>query len=167
MKGRVVAAVLVGLLCWMTPARGEILVASKSVWKYLDDGSDQGTNWIAPSFNDAAWASGPAELGYGDQRNGRPEATVLCCSDAPTRSITYDFRRRFLVANPAPYVVGQLRLLRDDGVVVYLNGREVFRDNLPAGTITNRTLALANASDDGAVFLSANVPLDLDRKSVV
>ncbi len=158
MKGSVVAVVLCGLLCWMTPARGEILVASKSVWKYLDDGSDQGTNWIAPSFDDATWASGPAELGYGDLRNGRPEATVLCCSDAPTRSITYYFRHRFLVADPTPYVVGQFRVLRDDGVVVYLNGREVFRDNLPAGTIANRTPALTNASDDGTVFLSATVP---------
>ena len=42
-----------------------VLIPSRSVWKYLDNGSDQGTNWSQPPFNDAAWASGPARLGYG------------------------------------------------------------------------------------------------------
>ena len=32
-------------------------------------------------------------------------------------------------------------MLRDDGVVVYLNGTEVFRSNLPTGTIAYTTLA--------------------------
>ena len=48
-------------------------LAAGSVWKYLDDGSDQGAQWRAPEFNDSAWASGPAELGYGDSSEGRPE----------------------------------------------------------------------------------------------
>ena len=33
------------------------------------------------------------------------------------------------------------RLLRDDGAAVYLNGTEVWRDNLPAGVISNATPA--------------------------
>jgi len=44
------------------------LVQSNSVWKYLDNGSNQGTNWIAPNFDDSAWASGPAPLGYSFRR---------------------------------------------------------------------------------------------------
>jgi hypothetical protein len=31
--------------------------------------------------------------------------------------------------------------MRDDGAVVYVNGTEVFRSNMPGGTITNSTLA--------------------------
>ena len=46
-----------------------------SVWKYLDDGSDQGTAWYATEFDDSAWASGPAPLGYSDS-NGRAPATT-------------------------------------------------------------------------------------------
>jgi hypothetical protein len=42
------------------------LVPTGSVWKYLDNGSDQGTAWRAASFNDSTWRSGPAQLGYGD-----------------------------------------------------------------------------------------------------
>jgi hypothetical protein len=38
------------------------------------------------------------------------------------------------------------KLLRDDGAVVYLNGVEVFRRNMPAGIITDSTLALTDVS---------------------
>ena len=38
------------------------------------------------------------------------------------------------------------RLQRDDGAVVYLNGAEVWRNNLPTGTITNLTRANATVS---------------------
>jgi hypothetical protein len=33
-------------------------------------------------------------------------------------------------------------MARDDGAVVYLNGAEVWRDNLPGGTVTASTLAV-------------------------
>ena len=42
------------------------LVPLQSVWKYLDNGSNQGTAWRDNSFNDASWASGQGQLGYGD-----------------------------------------------------------------------------------------------------
>ena len=78
----------------------DTLVPVGSVWKYLDNGTDQGTNWITPSFNDAAWKSGPAELGYGDAP-GRPEATVV--EDNPTlaRSVSEPIEAS-PVAVPAP-----------------------------------------------------------------
>lgn len=114
------------------------LVPVGSTWKYLDNGSNQGTAWRAASFNDGSWASGPAELGYGDG----DEATVV--SYGPNSSARYTttyFRYSFSVANPAAFVSLKLRLLRDDGAVVYLNGVEVRRDNMPTGTITSTTLA--------------------------
>ena len=47
-----------------------------------------------------------------------------------------------------------LRLLRDDGAVVYLNGVEVSRHNMPAGPIDNQTLATltVNAPDESTFF---------------
>lgn len=53
-------------------------IAAGSVWKYLDDGSDQGTAWFGTSFDDSGWASGNAELGYGD---GDEVTTVSFGSD--------------------------------------------------------------------------------------
>ena len=114
------------------------LVPFGSVWKYLDDGSDQGTAWRASVFNDSAWAAGPAQLGYGDG----DEATVVGFGpDVGNKFITTYFRRAFNVSSPTDFDCLLLRLERDDGVVVYLNGVEVVRDNLPAGTITNSTPA--------------------------
>ena len=117
------------------------LIATGAVWKYLDNGSDQGSAWTGTGFNDAAWASGPAELGYGDLPDGRPEATVLCCSNAPIKFVTYYFRKAFNVADAAAVSNLTLRLMRDDGAVVYLNGVEQWRDNMAAGPVTFATLA--------------------------
>jgi hypothetical protein len=36
-----------------------------------------------------------------------------------------------------------VRLQRDDGAIVYLNGTELFRDNLPEGVLTNSVRALS------------------------
>jgi hypothetical protein len=56
-----------------TLAAADVLVPTGAIWKYLDNGSDQGTAWRSAGFNDASWASGPAQLGYGDG----DEATVV------------------------------------------------------------------------------------------
>ena len=47
------------------PSSTATLVAAGSIWRYLDNGTNQGTAWRAAGFNDSTWASGPALLGYG------------------------------------------------------------------------------------------------------
>ena len=118
------------------------LVAAGASWRYLDDGSDQGTDWQTADFDDSGWESGPAELGFGED----DEATEITSGH-----ITYYFRHTFNVDDPAGVDSLRLNLKRDDGAVVYLNGTEVARDNLPDGEITSTTLA-DNASDDGNSF---------------
>ncbi len=146
---------------WFEDAAGtnaaDVLVEPGSRWRYLDDGSDQGAGWTAVAFSDAGWAEGPAELGYGD-KPGRPEATEISYGPVATNKyITYYFRHRFVVTHPESYATVTVRLLRDDGGVVYLNGGEVFRSNMTNGPVTYLTRAL-NAGDDGTVFFSTNVP---------
>ena len=147
------------------------LISAGSVWKYLDDGSDQGTNWSAFNFNDSAWASGPAELGYGDTSQGRPEATVLSFGpNANAKHLTYYFRKTFLLADAAAYTNLEFRLVRDDGARVYLNGEEVYRVNLPAGDVTYLTPATANVNGNAeAQFFAtpANSQLLRDGTNVV
>ena len=141
-------------------ATGEVtLVSTGSVWKYLDDGSDQGTAWIQESFNDASWASGPAELGYGDG----DEATVVGYGpDENNRYVTTYFRRLFEVKNGFSCQALSLDLRFDDGAVVYLNGTEVFRTNMPEGTINNQTLSLTY-EDDSNPFVYAEISPSLLR----
>ena len=121
------------------------LVPEDAVWAYLDDGSDQGTAWKETGFDDASWSSGNAELGYGDG----DESTVLSYgSDANNKYITYYFRHEFQVANPDSTTYLTLRLLRDDGAVVYINGTEVTRSNMPSGTIDYLTTASSSVSGE-------------------
>ncbi len=115
-----------------------VLVAAGSVWRYWDRGSLPGAQWAQPGFADGSWSSGRAQLGYGDGG----EATVLGYgSDASDKYRAYYFRLAFGVADPAGVSDLVLELLRDDGAVVYLNGREVVRDNMPAGLIEHTTWA--------------------------
>ncbi len=133
------------LLMFGTPARtaDQVLIAAGSVWRYNDSGANLGTAWRAAAYNDAAWATGAAQLGYGDG----DEATVLSYGTSTSnRRITYYFRRSFTVANPAALAALTLRYVRDDGCIVYLNGVEVARSNMPAGTVTYTTRATTSIS---------------------
>jgi hypothetical protein len=113
-------------------------ISAGAVWKYLANGSNQGTAWRANTFNDSTWPSGPAQLGYGDG----DEATVVSYGPDPNNKyLTTYFRKTFNVPNAAAVTTLTLRLLRDDGAGVYLNGTEVFRDNMPAGIINFDTEA--------------------------
>jgi len=116
----------------------DTLIHQGSVWKYLDDGSNQGTLWRFASFSDSAWASGPAEFGYGDN----DEATVVSYGPTDTNKyITTYFRSTFNVSNISLYKGLRMYLKRDDGAVVYFNGTEVYRSNMPDGTISDTTLS--------------------------
>ena len=137
---------------------GQSLVASGSSWKYLDDGSDPGTAWRAPGFDDSAWPSGMAQLGYGDD----DEATTVNRGPADDPYITTYFRRTFAVLNASQYLALRLQLLRDDGAVVYLNGIEVCRSNMSAGPIEYTTLAAANVSgSEEDTFTDYDLPAGL------
>jgi hypothetical protein len=110
-----------------------LIAQSSATWKYLADGSDQSTQWRVLNFDDSAWPSGAGPLGYGDSWI---TTTVPFGPDANNKHITSYFRKVFTVANPATVSSLTLRLLVDDGAVIYLNGFEVLRNNMPTGDIT-------------------------------
>ncbi len=115
------------------------LISAGSVWKFLDDGSDQGIAWRQPGFDDSAWLAGPAQLGYGD---GDERTTVSPCSATPGQSaITTYFRHVFQVPAPNPYLALRFEVLHDDGVVLHLNGHEIRRENMPTRQILASTPA--------------------------
>ena len=113
------------------------LVGSGATWKYLDNGTSP-EGWNQAGFDDAAWSSGAAQFGYGD---GDETTEVGFGGDSENKHITTYFRRTFTIANPEDVIKLNLRLLRDDGAVVYINGQEVTRSNMPEGTITSTTPA--------------------------
>ena len=137
----------------------QTLIPAGALWKYNDSGANLGTTWRAAAFADSGWATGFAQLGYGDG----DESTVLSYGSSTTnRRITYYFRHSFTVANPAAFAALTARFVRDDGVVVYLNGVEIARSNMPAGTVSYTTLA-SSAVADAAESQWFDVPVDPSR----
>ena len=114
------------------------LIYKGAIWKYLDDGTDQGTDWRELMFDDSQWEGGAAELGYGDG----DEATVISYGpNSNQKYITTYFRKTITISDVDSTNKLTLELLRDDGAIVYLNGNEVVRSNMPGGVISYNTLA--------------------------
>lgn len=131
-----------------------------SAWKYKDNGSDQGTAWLSPSFNDTGWSSGGGQFGYGDG----DEATVLNACGTVTqypscsnKYITYYFRKTFNLSNVNAYTNYIMNFKRDDGIIIYINGTEVYRENMPTGTVTYTTISSSNCSDDGGTVFNSKL----------
>ena len=114
------------------------VISTGSNWKYSDlgaapDNDTEGDTWKQNTYNDASWASGNAQLGYGES----DQATVI----SKIAKTAY-FRKEFnLTKDQAAFTYVQMSALVDDGMVVYLNGNEVWRDNLPSGAIDYGTFA--------------------------
>jgi hypothetical protein len=145
-------------------AAGAVLVRIGSVWKYLDNGSNQGTAWRAPSFNDSTWTSGPAKLGYGD---GDEMTVVSYGPSAGSKYITTYFRQTFNVTDATIFTGLTLQLKRDDGAVVYLNGVEVWRVDMPASAITYTTAASAATDAYGFLETAINPGLLVNGANVI
>lgn len=160
---------------WTTPGEStgdqtETLIAEGAAWKYLDNGSNQGTAWRALNFDDSDWDQGPAQLGYGDD----DEETTVNGGPSGNRFITTYFRREFTIDDPSVFSGMVMRLLRDDGAVVYLNGEELRRDNMPDAPAvidfeTRASNGIAGADEDafGTATFTAETSLLRAGKNVL
>jgi WD40 repeat protein len=118
------------------------LVAASSTWDYFDKGTNPGSEfgeeWFQPGFVSEGWLKGPAKLGYG----GDGEITqVDFGGDLGSKHIAYYFRHSFQInkENKPRFLIANV--VRDDGVIVYLNGKEVIRDGMPDGPVSHTTPA--------------------------
>jgi len=138
-----------------------VLFPTNAMWRYLDNGTDQGTNWIAPDFADNTWSSGPGKFGFNTATANLGFVTVLSYgTNAGNKYPTYYFRKQFAVSSLAGVTNLLLEYQRDDGVVFYLNGVEVHRDNITAGVAPTYTSLGTNAVDNGATLFAISVPIN-------
>ena len=113
------------------------LVAKSSVWKYLDKGLDiSGAPWKSADYYDGFWASGTAPLGYGLTNI----ATVIGYGGiSSNRYLTSYFRREFTMDFAPMTLTG--RMMRTHGAILYLNGIEIARQNMPVDPVGYNTVA--------------------------
>ncbi len=134
--------------------RSVTLVPTGAGWRFHDDGSNPPADWRSVAYSDAGWGRGPAPLGYGYADLG----TVVRYGPNPSgRWITTYFRRQFLVDNPADFLGARLAMQVDDAAVVYLNGQEVWRRNLPDGPVNFLTLPRGETTETEAHQFSVAV----------
>jgi hypothetical protein len=131
-------------------------IQSGHVWRYLDTGEAPDLGWQAPGFDDGAWGLGPSPLGYGDN-----EITEVGWGDDPELKYpTTWFRTTVTLGDLSNISQATLKVRRDDGVIVSLNGTEVLRDNLPLTGVDSETLASSSVSGSSESVL-VEVSLDL------
>ena len=136
-----------GLYRTTLPPTDATLIAAGSVWKYLVTGTSAGTNWLTRAYDDSGWPQGAAQLGYGDG----DEATVIGYgADKNNKYPTTYFRQHFTVTDPARLGNLRLRVIVDDGAVLYLNGTEFARLRMNTGTVTYSDFATANPPSENA-----------------
>jgi hypothetical protein len=143
----------------------EELLGFEGTWSYLDTGENLGdssvvvgaagygeTDWKHPGYQDDHWNQGMAPLGYGGISGHPINTTIDFGPDLHRKHRTSYFRHRFQVEEAGDFDSLRLRTMRDDGAIVYLNGREVVRSGFDEGvTVTFQTLA-ATAFDEGEIL---------------
>jgi hypothetical protein len=143
------------------------ILSRGSTWRYLDTGvAPPSTNWRGGgTFDDSTWKSGLAKLGFGDgdEKTLINRGLMDAGSDGDatffTQYTSYYFRRSVTVVGAADFDQLTFRLRRDDGAIIYLNGTEVVRTNMPSGTISHTTYAstVVDGADEDT-FYSFTVP---------
>ena len=147
-----------GLYDWLyaqsldsTP-ESQTLVSPGAEWTYWDEGTDPGEEWSLPKFDDSSWPAGPSPLGFGDDG----EVTVLRCGPAAPdcseeKYAAFYFRHDFQWDGLNQVSMLAAQMVRDDGVAVYLNGTEVFRESNVSRNAAFDAVARTPSADNGLV----------------
>jgi hypothetical protein len=130
------------------------IIKDDATWQYYDQGSLDGTSWQLPSYNAASWKSGVAPLGYNNQNTTSTQ--LDWGDDSGNKRPTYYFRRRFpLTKAPDNQQTYTFTYTVDDGCIIYVNGTEVHRNNMPDGDVTYSTFS--PSTDGQQVTASFNI----------
>jgi len=141
------------ILTGINSLNAQVVLAKGATWKYLDDGSDQGTAWYDAGFDDSGWESGTALLGYGGIKDADVVDTISYGGDKENKFTTTYFRTTFdytPTGNEIGYVIN---VLIDDGAVFYFNGVEAARWNMPLESLDYTTFSVGWGNEYWGEFL--------------
>eukprot|EP00190_Bangiopsis_sp_CCMP1999_P004974 CAMPEP_0198737744 /NCGR_PEP_ID=MMETSP1475-20131203/68025_1 /TAXON_ID= ORGANISM="Unidentified sp., Strain CCMP1999" /NCGR_SAMPLE_ID=MMETSP1475 /ASSEMBLY_ACC=CAM_ASM_001111 /LENGTH=465 /DNA_ID=CAMNT_0044501613 /DNA_START=354 /DNA_END=1751 /DNA_ORIENTATION=- len=130
----------------------------RSTWRYNDSGI-RFPGFQLLEFDDSQWPLGQAAFAS----NVEPLAQQDALTTVSTQRTVY-LRHEFYV--PAamisqcydPESRAKARLRYDDGFIIYLNGFEVYRQNMPGGDVTSDTRATSAAFNSHLYFYDFELP---------
>ena len=134
-----------------TTTQQKTIFEAGTEWSFYDQGSLDDVAWTNSTYSVSRWNTGYAPIGYG-KNEATTTASNLSC---------YYFRKQFTLSSaPQADDVFTLDFTVDDGAIVYVNGKEAGRYNMPSGSVSYSTLATSYAPgnpDTGSMTLSASL----------
>ncbi|MHA7180690.1 fibrinogen-like YCDxxxxGGGW domain-containing protein [Arthrobacter sp. MDB2-24] len=134
------------------PSQSAELIKNGAEWKYRFENSAPAVDWKSPSFDDSTWLRGAAPLGFGHT------SIVTPLSFTGTKPLTAYYRKGFQIADVTKIQDVTITTKADDGIVVYVNGVEVSRANMPAGVPNFSTYASSAPTTSSAPVVKVTVP---------
>ena len=124
-----------------------LITLAATPWQANGAGSELGTAWLDQSYDDTqtGWISGQGLFGYTTTPGAYPPIQTPLTSGPNT----YYFRGRFNWNNLPDNVAFVVTNYLSDGAVYYMNGVEMNRVRMPAGTVGYSTPATGTASPVG------------------
>lgn len=114
------------------------IIEDGAIWKYYDKAEAPPIGWENSTEISAKWKTGPSGLGYGDSA----VTTELNYGSNPKKkTIAYYFTKSFVINDPYKFILYELKVKKDDGIILYLNGKEILRKDMPFGDISHNTKA--------------------------
>ena len=121
-------------LCFFSYSQ-QTIIKNGDEWNYFDNGYLE-NDWVK-NQNNIRWKKGISPLGYGDSKIA---TTLSFGGDEENKELVKYFRKEIIIDTDA-FIGYEIRLLRDDGAVIYVNGQELFRSNMQKATISKYTEA--------------------------
>lgn len=131
------------------------VVTLTNVWRYFQDAAAP-DGWRDPGFNDQTWRSGRGLLYVEDAALPAPKNTALVRTDG---RMTYYFRTGFAFAGHPSGASLRLSTVVDDGFVMYLNGKEIFRLGVESGVAVSDTTPANRTVSDAILEGPFTVPV--------
>ena len=121
------------------------MINANDTWKYYDQGQQEGTDWQLGSYDDDSWASGDAPFGY---KMSGVKTTVSYGNDAQNKYPTTYFRKKITLRGaPTSSDTFTLKYQVDDGFIIWINGKDAGRVNMPDGNVGFNTFSTTYAGD--------------------
>lgn len=106
-------------------------------WRYYQEGSLDGIAWMSTQYDDSRWLSGPGLLGVEDSSLPSPGLQTPMTLGRPT---CY-FRTSFTMEKSLTDSILDIKMVLDDGAVIYLNGAPIYTNRMPPGVPLYNTFA--------------------------
>jgi hypothetical protein len=142
----------------LKPQGDQVLVDSGSSWVYRVGSDRAESEWKTRSWLGGAWSRGKAPLGAGSVN---VETEVNTFFGTP---MSIYARKDVTLTKEQAQQYLKLTTYADDGTVVYVNGKEVARKNMPQGRISANTPATQRPESQNAQLFSVDVPAEYLRE---